>query len=352
MTGWTNYDGSEVTGSTIVSTNDVLSAVWDTVNPLVPETLGEGAGDTSKAQKYDAYILDGEGTMRGTVAVTVGKSSRSTGLSSVKAQVKLVGESKTYVFKAAGGKATFSADAATEGVELHNSQLGTMTLDFGAEGVSGTLGESEIDGSRNTYKDDKAAYATWEGVWSVAVADEATGAYSTFSVKVKKTGSVTVRGVMADGAKLSATTGTVPCSARMAGSLHTSMPPKSSSPLPAYSRDRKQRTMSSVSVLPAASGTMATSPTPSGHAPAAPASSTHVHLVSSDQFMPAPAAFATKTLPAASGMQIARPIVALRTNAADAASYSNAAMVANPGSTAMSVRPSASSLNGRTSSIR
>ncbi|MBQ5530673.1 MAG: hypothetical protein IIT98_01540, partial [Kiritimatiellae bacterium] len=208
VAGWVNYDGSEVTGSTIVSTNDVLTAVWTTVNPLVPETKGEGAVDTSKAQKYEAYILDGYGGTIGTVVVSVGKANKKSGLSSVKAQVKLVGETKTYTFKATeakGGKAALPTDVATEGVELYNKNLGTMTLDIGAEGVSGVLGEYEIDGSRNVYKTDKAAYAAWKGTWTAAIAD-ADGAYSTFSVKVKKNGSVSVKGVASNGAKFSATT--------------------------------------------------------------------------------------------------------------------------------------------------
>jgi len=209
VAGWVNYDGSEVTGSTIVSTNDVLTAVWETVNPLVPETLGEGAVDTAKAQKYEAYILDADGAMRGTVVVTVGKANKKSGLSSVKAQVKLVGETKTYVFKATeakGGKAAISIEAATEGVELYNKYLGTMVLDIGAEGVSGTLGdEYEINGSRNTYKTDKTAYATWTGTWTAVIAD-ADGVYSTFSVKVKKNGSVSVKGVASTGARFSVTT--------------------------------------------------------------------------------------------------------------------------------------------------
>ena len=208
VAGWVNYDGSEVTGATIVSTNDVLSAVWETVNPLVPETKGEGAVDISKAQKYEAYILDSEGAMCGTVVVTVGKASKSTGLSSVKARMKFVGESKTYTFKATeakGGKAAISTEAATEGVELYNKYLGTMVLDIGAEGVTGTLGEYEINGSRNTYKTDKAAYATWTGTWTAAIAD-ADGAYSTFSVKVKKNGSVSVKGVASTGAMFSVMT--------------------------------------------------------------------------------------------------------------------------------------------------
>ncbi|MBQ4198506.1 MAG: leucine-rich repeat protein [Kiritimatiellae bacterium] len=209
VAGWVNRDGSEVTGATVVSTNDVLSAVWETVNPLVPETRGEGTVDASKAQKFEAYILDAEGATRGTAVVMVGRMSKSTGLSSVKAQVKLVGENKTYTFKATeakGGKAKLSTEKATEGVELYNKNLGTMVLDIGSEGVSGSLGEYEINGSRNVYKTDKAAYATWAGTWTAAIAAADGGAWSAFSIKVKKSGSVTVKGVTADGAKFSATT--------------------------------------------------------------------------------------------------------------------------------------------------
>lgn len=86
VTGWVNADGSAVTGATIAKAGDRLTAVWDSVNPLVPETLGEGAVDNSKAVTYDAYVLDASGNAYGTVTVTVGKESK--GLSSVKAVVK------------------------------------------------------------------------------------------------------------------------------------------------------------------------------------------------------------------------------------------------------------------------
>ena len=208
MTGWVNADGSAVTGATIASTNDQLTAVWDTVNPLVPETDGEGTVLSDKAQKYDAYLLDADGAMVGTVHVSVGKRNKKTGLATVKATLKLVGSNKAYAFKAKeakGGKATLSPDGMTKGVELANSKLGTMTIDIGTEGVCGAWNGYEINGVRDVSKAEKALYASWACVKTVAIAD-ASGAYSTFSVKIGKSGSVNVRGYMSDGTSLSVST--------------------------------------------------------------------------------------------------------------------------------------------------
>ena len=212
VTGWVNSDGSEVTGATIADASDSLKALWGSENPLVPETNGDGAVASDKAQKYDAYILDGDGSTYGTATVTVGARNKRSGRSAVKAVVKLVGSNKSCTFKAteANGKATISLEGTTEGVELSNKTLGTMTLDIGKQGVRGVWGEYEINGVRNASKADKALYAGWEGVKTVAVADS-NGAYSAFSLKISKTGAVSVKGYMASGATLSGTTRLMIC---------------------------------------------------------------------------------------------------------------------------------------------
>jgi hypothetical protein len=80
-----------------------------------------------------------------------------------------------------------------------------MTLAMGAVGVRGSWGAYEINGSLNTYKTAKALYAVWAGVKTVAVADSK-GAYSTFSFKIAKNGSVSVKGNLANGTTMSVTT--------------------------------------------------------------------------------------------------------------------------------------------------
>lgn len=138
VTGWVNIDGSEVTGQTVARVGDKLTAVWETVNPLVPKTRGEGAVDNAKVVTYDAYVLDADGKAYGTVKVTVGKENRK-GLSSVKAVVKPhTGGSKTFkATEAKGGKATIS-DTEASTVELANKG-DIMTLVIGKEGVAGSV---------------------------------------------------------------------------------------------------------------------------------------------------------------------------------------------------------------------
>ena len=207
VAGWKNFDGSEVTGATVVGLNDSLTAQWESVNALVPETKGEGPVPSDKASTYDCYILDAAGDTYGTATVSVGKRNKSTGLATVKAVVKILGSNKSYTFKAteAKGKATISDTEMTVGVELAHKKLGTMTLNLGEAGVRGTWGAYEINGAINASRAAKALYAEWAGVKTVAVAD-ASGAYSTFSFKIGKNGSVSVKGCMADGAAMSCTT--------------------------------------------------------------------------------------------------------------------------------------------------
>ena len=204
--GLTNYDGSEVTGSTIVSTNDELTVQWGSENPLVPATKGEGAVSAAKAQTYDCYILDADGKTCGTATVTVGKRNAGTGLASVKASVKLIGSDKTYMFRATeakGGKATISQDGATKAIVLSNQTLGQMTVDVGSDGVRASWEGFEVNGIRNASGAEKAVYASWKGMKTIAIAD-ANNAYCTFSAKIAKSGLVNVRGYLSDGTALNA----------------------------------------------------------------------------------------------------------------------------------------------------
>ena len=206
--GWVNIDGSEVTGQTVARVGDKLTAVWETVNPLVPKTRGEGAVDNAKVVTYDAYVLDADGKAYGTVKVTVGKENRK-GLSSVKAVVKpYTGGSKTFkATEAKGGKATIS-DTEASTVELANKG-DIMTLVIGKEGVAGSGkiagAEYEINGSLNRVKADKASYDAWKGVRTAVLADETGATVATFSFNVKTRGQVLVKGRFVNGKKTSCT---------------------------------------------------------------------------------------------------------------------------------------------------
>jgi len=211
VTGWTNAEGDEVNAETVAAQGDTLFAVMADENPLVPETKGDGAIISSKEQTYDCYILDGKGKAAGTATVIVGKRDNR-GLSKVKAQVKLVGESRTYMFNptetkwvlGSKGKATISLAGPTVGMELDHA-IGAMTIDIGTEGVRGEWGDWVIFGVRRLRKENAALYKSWKCDKTIAIAD-ANGAYSTFSVSVSKNGSVHVKGCMTDGSSMSAST--------------------------------------------------------------------------------------------------------------------------------------------------
>ena len=169
-------------------------------NPLVPVTKGEGAVDASRAQTYDAYVLDADGKLYGTARLSVGRPNRKTRLASVRLVIQAVGGSKLS-FKATerNGRATIPADGAAN-VELACRDQ-TLQLKVGTEGVEGAWGAYTLYGVRT--RKGASAYAQWARKKAVALAT-AEGGYASFSLRIKANGGVKVGGTAADGASVSA----------------------------------------------------------------------------------------------------------------------------------------------------
>ena len=206
LAGWVDGAGAPVTPDRLVKLGDELNADWDSFNPLCPE---DAAVTSTLAQTYDAYVLDADGGLVGTVAFKLAKSNN--GAAAVTATAQVLGSGKKMKFKS-NGKAALSKDGATE-VVLSGADK-TMTVEIGADGVFGKFGSYEISGIRNMSKKDARAgeYAQW--VRTVAVAFDAEGVagsgaafgngYSSVSVAIAAKGKVKVTGTMADGTKVNA----------------------------------------------------------------------------------------------------------------------------------------------------
>ena len=169
-------------------------------NPLVPVTKGEGAVDASRAQTYDAYVLDADGKLYGTARLSVGRPNRKTRLASVRLVVRPVGGGK-LTFKATErkGRATIPADGAANVMLACRDQ--TLQLKVGTEGVEGAWGAYTLYGVRT--RKGASAYAQWARKKAVALAT-AEGGYASFSLRIKANGGVKVGGTAADGASVSA----------------------------------------------------------------------------------------------------------------------------------------------------
>ena len=169
-------------------------------NPLAPVTKGEGAIDDSRAQTYDAYVLDADGKLYGTARLSVGRPNRKTRLASVRLVIQPVGGSK-LTFKATErkGRATIPADGAAN-VELACRDQ-ALLLKIGAEGVEGAWGAYTLYGVRT--RKEASAYAQWDRKKAVALAT-AEGGYASFSLRIRANGGVKVSGTAADGASVSA----------------------------------------------------------------------------------------------------------------------------------------------------
>jgi len=171
-------------------------------NPLVPVTKGEGAIDDSRAQTYEAYVLDADGNLHGTARLSVGRPNRKTRLASVRLVVQSVGGAK-QTFKATerNGRATIPADAAAELDLAGGGQV--LRLKVGTEGVEGTWGSYKLSGVRTRPRKEASVYAQWAGKKTLALAT-ADGGYASFSLRFRSNGAVKVGGTAANGASVSA----------------------------------------------------------------------------------------------------------------------------------------------------
>ncbi len=152
------------------------------------------------AVKYDGYLVDPTAgdVVAGTLQVKAGKPNKKTGASKLTVTVLLAGRKK-IVLKGPTFDGTFKGEA------------GGMALDLalGFSSMSGTLGRYVIDGTRNVFTAKDAdskitaaqALKRWQGVY-VAAWEGAAG-WNGLSLEVKAKGKVKVKGVLADGTKVS-----------------------------------------------------------------------------------------------------------------------------------------------------
>ena len=188
-----------------------LYAVWAKGGQLLwSEVTGEVSA--TAATVYDGYLYDGDGNVKGTIQVKVGKPNKNTHLASVKATVIGLDGKKKSLKAAEKGKAEVLADGTTT-IPLVGGEACVVTL--GAYGMSGTYGVYTIDGALNVFASKAAAdkavasgvLGMWQGVVNVAWRSDATERvppYNTLSVTIAAKGKAKVAGTLADGAKVSA----------------------------------------------------------------------------------------------------------------------------------------------------
>ena len=175
-----------------------------------------GAVSMSSSSIYEGYLYDGDGLVAGRVTVKVDKPNQKTKISSVKATVVGLNGKKKSLSAEAQGKVRISADGPTE-VAFKGDKAFSVKL--GAEGMSGSYGDYNIDGSLNVFvaKDEtskavaSAALDKWQGLVNVACRGAARSAsapyqgspYHTVSVTIAARGKAKVRGILADGKSMS-----------------------------------------------------------------------------------------------------------------------------------------------------
>ena len=205
---WT-VDGVELNHRSAIGENSSFGAYFDEFNPLVANP--DAAVDAAAAQTYDGYILDYKGNDAGTIQVKVGKPNKKTGEAKVSATVLMFG-TKKLSFKADPKSSwKLAVGGSTKDVTLSSSAVQSkIVIDISEKGIFGTFGSYDIIGSRNTSKKD-AAYANWVGRnYEVAFKTQEgtgsafTGGYSGVTLSIAGKGKVKITGVMADGAKVSA----------------------------------------------------------------------------------------------------------------------------------------------------
>ena len=233
LDGWfTAADGgSRVSSETVVTADVTFYARWTEVavppepepepeptpSPVTAYSLYEAVeGEVpTVASTYDGYLYDGDGNVKGSIQVKVGKPNANTKLASVKAVVIGLDGKKKNLKAAEKGKAPIAADGPTT-VTFVGGDACEVTL--GTCGMAGTYGDYFIDGALNVFMSKDAADKTivsevlgqgrgavnvaWQGA---AAARPEAAPYHTLTVTIAAKGKAKVAGMLADGAKVSAT---------------------------------------------------------------------------------------------------------------------------------------------------
>ena len=239
LTGWATSDGGAKVYDLGASYTANIAATLYPFWTWTPVDDGSDDGDTDPvvtptpilyesvegvvsalASIYDGYLYDKQtGAVKGTIQVKVGKPNAKTGLAAVSAVVVGIDGKKTKLKASDKGKAQIVADGPTT-VELDGGRGATAlpgggmcAVTLGADGMGGTYGAYEIDGSLNVFASksavDKSVAAAvlgkWQGAVNVAwrrVEDNAP--YQTLCVTIAAKGKVKVAGTLANGTKVSA----------------------------------------------------------------------------------------------------------------------------------------------------
>lgn len=160
-----------------------------------------------RAATYDGYLVDtnANGAVAGTIRVKAGKPNRKTGVSRLTVTVRLIGR-KQITVRGKTVDGTFSKLAGGE----------VLDLVLGLHSLSGMFGEYLIDGSRGMFTardaDSKARSAAalnrcrgkYAVAWRSSGAEDAP--FNALTVEVKARGLVSVKGMLADGTRVSART--------------------------------------------------------------------------------------------------------------------------------------------------
>ena len=167
----------------------------------------DAAFQLDRAATYNGYLIDtnADGAVVGTIRVKAGKPGRKTGASRLTVSVWLTGQ-KAVTVRGSTVDGTFRAAAGGRALDIA----------LGLHSLSGAFGPYLIDGSRDLFAardaDSQArsaqALGRWQGKYVVAwqAAGAARAPYNTLSITVKKKGHVTVKGTLADGTRVSAST--------------------------------------------------------------------------------------------------------------------------------------------------
>ena len=164
---------------------------------VLPETEPEFTGEA--AAVYDGFVMSVAGEVVGTIQVKAAKANKKSGISTLTATVQIAGEKKLS-FK--GGE----WGPGSEYAEMALKDGRVLTVAIGAQGLVGTFGEYEINGSANIFsskdKETKAIAKAVEDAWVGAI--NVVGDGVVLSVAIAKKGKVKVSGTV-EGAKVSAT---------------------------------------------------------------------------------------------------------------------------------------------------